>query len=94
MSAVEDAMAWVHHQTPVEARVVETRIEELEEELAAKEKECQEQFRQLLGAGETFNKMNAELKALRNPEPVHKEFPFECPNCGLKANLTIDVTPR
>jgi hypothetical protein len=31
---------------------------------------------------------------LEHPEPVHREFPFECPNCGLKANLTIDVTPR
>ena len=39
--------------------------EEAEAELATKEKECQEQFRQLLGAGETFNRMNAELAALK-----------------------------
>ena len=41
------------------------RAEQAEAELATKEKECQEQFRQLLGAGETFNKMNAELAALK-----------------------------
>ena len=36
----------------------------------------------------------ARISELEHPKPIHKEFPFECPNCGLKANLTIDVTPR
>jgi hypothetical protein len=37
----------------------------VQHELAKTEKECQEQFRQLLGAGETFNKMKAELAAAK-----------------------------
>ena len=44
----------------------EMRAEEAEAERDRLEKENREMFRQLLGAGETFNKMNAELRELQS----------------------------
>ena len=51
----------------------EMRAEEAEAERDRLEKENREMFRQLLGAGETFNKMNAELRELQSNGKIRAE---------------------